>query len=49
MTQKVLCVLDHILHIFPALGRINHIWFYYEKKIGDVVTVSLLNILIYIF
>ena len=25
MTQKVLRVLDHKLHIFAALGRINHI------------------------
>ena len=31
MTQKVLHVLDNKLHIFPALGRINHIHTSHKK------------------
>ena len=31
MTQKVLRVLDNKLHIFPALGRINHIHTSHKK------------------
>ena len=43
MTQKVLRVLDHKLHIFPALGRIDHmcrrgricgVWNFLEKNLN---------------